>query len=387
MVKDVVDTIKLCIGLIGIVSIVIISIILINFNNNSIDKATHNMKYDINYDKLTCEVQVDSTQYLDGYIITLDDYKKIKKKQAKEEIDNVKVLLGDQLYKDMTDGLDSDYFAGFCQNEYNKVYNMLQRLFSDTTAIEKLYKETKIKEPAKECSNDSCNIIEYINKYSKGTVKELLLESHMKYEALISKQKLTDEQKEQVEDITETYYAKDLCENKDYIDSLKVRVRITPYKEYKSNSKTKNYNEVIITDKSSAILNYITLYKCYNFYDDALGLTNYRDKLAVENGKKKLKRISTFYLCGLNDKDKFRLEYEVIDCKHNVKQSSEHMNELRKKAEIHLKEINLMKKIEEIKEKNSDYDISIEDFINKTGMKPIDEENSETEENNGNTNK
>lgn len=337
-------------------------------NTDGVKKVKYNLDYSIDYDKLNCEVNVETTQYLDGYMITLEEYSKIKKKEAKKELKDIKILLGNKLYKEMIKGLNSSYFSGYCRNEYNKVYNVLQMLFSDISAVDKLFEESKLKDINNKCNSDSCEVVEYINKYAKGKVKELLLESHMKYETLINKQELTDKQKKSIEDNIAMYYAKDLCENKDYIDSLKVRVRITPYNEYKSNKKTNNYNELIITDKNNKILNYITLYKCYNFFDEALGLNSYRNKLAVENEKKKFKRVTTFSICNYDDKEKLRLEYEIINCKHVIKQSSERKSELLEKVELHFKEKNLMEKIEKKKEKNKNGNISMEEFLEKSGI-------------------
>ena len=79
----------------------------------------YNIQYDADYDNLQYEITVESTQYLDGYIISIEDFTKLKKNQAKEELNGIRELLGNKLYKKMLECLDSKYFKGYCENYHS----------------------------------------------------------------------------------------------------------------------------------------------------------------------------------------------------------------------------------------------------------------------------
>ena len=337
----------------------------------------YNIQYDVDYDNLQYEITVESTQYLDGYIISIEDFTKLKKNQAKEELNGIRELLGNKLYKKMLECLDSKYFKGYCENEYGKTYNVLQNLFSQVTAINTLYEESGLKTIRKECLSDDCEILNYIDKYTTGEVNEILKQAHMKYETLIENESDKDFDTEEIEKLETMYYAEDLCTNMDYVDRIHVRIKMIQTSVYKDNKKSENYNLVNITNKNSDVLKLLTLYKCYGFYDEDFHMNNYRNKLAMKNGKKKNKRVTTFSICNMNDEDSFRLEYEILDCKHTIKQFAELEDELHEKAVIHLKEKNLMEKIENLKSNGEDYSISIEDFIDGLGLESADSLNKD----------
>lgn len=286
----------------------------------------------INYKNMEYTINTQESYNLKEYMISIKDFTDLTRKEHREYLEKIRPLLNDETYKSMVKGLDTDYFNAYCRVEYDKMYRNIQDMMLQMPYITDEFNSIKGIEKVNKCVVDDCLVVDYINKYMRGSLRDLLIDTHYKYESLIKN--YADDLKKANQSYMDMFYNEYLCKDTSHLSDIEVTLE---QHSTISGSEDKTSKKLGIDNLEA--LKELDLYKCNNYYD-----SNMRDlaqnaiiTFAVDNNFKPVyTRNWTFTLCGLNDKDKADIDYTVDSATHtNIKSENDIKDYLTHRAKIY----------------------------------------------------
>ena len=218
------------------------------------------------------------TEKVEG-TIGYDAYYELSKKEISESLAKNKAILGETLYNEMLNGMDTDYFSKSIEYNYNDMINEMKELFEEawvSSALYDKYVKDGIEVPDYhniECQKEDCQLKKYITNYTRGEAFDYLMEAHNKWEA----NKVAEAQRNSADDsYMNLFYQNEICNNYDYLEDVDVDVILLNAETaaYGMESLQEAYDEGLLEVKR---LNYkenpeavkkFSLYKDIDYYDD-----------------------------------------------------------------------------------------------------------------------
>ena len=239
---------------------------------------------EILWDELKVDKDLISTEgieKIDG-TIGFDAYLNERRAQEVESINKIKPVVTDAMYKNMMDGLDSQYYYDSVQADYNIICTSISDLVEESQWIKALYdayeKDIGIGSyDTTEClglaeGEKTCDLKEIIQTYTTGELKEYLMDAHDKWESL------TNYRKEKV-DITDSYmellYQDSIVTDVTTIKNLEGDVYVVgkdlydkgPDKITKSMTDGKIQSVLFTENTKDSALEQLKLYNDINYFD------------------------------------------------------------------------------------------------------------------------
>ncbi len=323
-------------------------------NNNVASSSTVN-KYAsaVDYSKLDYKVNVTEKTNIADYLVGFDEFCEIMKQNRIDELTKLKPIIGKSdndknmqvdIYQNMIDGLDSEYFRAYCESEYQRLYvnisNMLSQMPYINAEWEK-YSDTDIKLLDK-CVVPDCDVIDYYEKYVTGDILDMLVDAHLKYESMIQYE--ANLISEPDKDYKEMFYLEKICTNTDYIDNIELDLKFTDNDDKLYGTKTVKVKNGEFTDELKKAIEGLDLYRSYDFYDGEFAhiASNAVNSLCVEYDKdmqiKYIKDLEFDYsLCDqLDANDLFKLNLKIKNIKHkdDIPAQDKFEDELNEKSKI-----------------------------------------------------
>ena len=239
---------------------------------------------EILWDELKVDKDLISTEgieKIDG-TIGFDAYLNERRAQEVESINKIKPVVTDAMYKNMMDGLDSQYYYDSVQADYNIICTSISDLVEESQWIKALYdayeKDIGIGSyDTTEClglaeGEKTCDLKEIIQTYTTGELKEYLMDAHDKWESL------TNYRKEKV-DIADSYmellYQDSIVTDVTTIKNLEGDVYVVgkdlydkgPDKITKSMTDGKIQSVLFTENTKDSALEQLKLYNDINYFD------------------------------------------------------------------------------------------------------------------------
>lgn len=292
-----------------------------------------NPKFAIEYGSMQYTIDTQENYNLKDYMINIKEYTELTRREHKEYLDKIRPLLNDTTYKSMVKGLNTDYFNAYCRVEYDKMYRNIQDMMLQMPYITDEFSSIKGIEKVNKCMvEDDRLAVQYITKYMRGSLRNLLIDTHYKYESLIKN--YADDLKTANQDYIDMFYNEYLCKDTSHISDIEVTI----------NQHSTIPGDTTTVSKKLGISNLealkeLDLYKCHNYYDSNIMsmAQNAMITFTVDNSFKPVyTRNGSFTLCGLNDKDKVDIDYTVDSATHtDIKSESDLQDYLTNRAKIY----------------------------------------------------
>lgn len=345
---------KLKYTLIGITVIAAVSLISINLYSNS--------KYNIEYTDIEYNIETQENYNLSEYMISMEEFIELKKNERREQLSRIKPLIANNTYKSMVKGIETEYFQAYCISQYEVMYRNIQNMMAQMAYITKEYDSITDINKLDKCIVEDCVVTDYINKHMKGSLKDLLMDTHYKYESLIAYNAESIESAN--EDYITMFYNEYLCTDLSHLSDINVSIVKYPLgyenKTDKELETLKFWGIVKTTHlgiKDKELLKELDLYKCHNYYDSNLmeiATDSMYSFTLSDTFEPVYSRRIIYTLCGLNEEDRIYVEYTVDNSRHtNIKTKDEMREELESKAKIYEAQLDVYDTIlNSIKEEN-----------------------------------
>ena len=145
----------------------------------------------IKWDSISYEVESgDAVESLGG-AVTVDSYHKVRMAASVETIKKLSDALTDDVFNNLVDGVQSDYYKDTVYSEYNQTIEELKQLVEQSEYIGDLYYDLKHMDgftDFKGChtdNKDGCVLKQFIDSYTGGELNDYLNETHRQWESII----------------------------------------------------------------------------------------------------------------------------------------------------------------------------------------------------------
>lgn len=214
------------------------------------------------------------TEKVDG-TIGFDAFYELRREKAKENLNDIKGVLGDELYVAYLNGLDSEYYKKSAEYDYNDMINDMDEILKEAGVIEALYNlyaDTYDMPEYTECMDEECSLLQFIEDYTRDDLHDYLKERHDMWESVIeveaSRTNISDS-------YLNLFYQDKICADMSYLDNISVEVILLNKVIYDlgfdaiQNAYDTGYlKSKIITQDTKNYLETFSLYKDIDFYDD-----------------------------------------------------------------------------------------------------------------------
>lgn len=171
------------------------------------------------------------TEKVEG-TIGFDAFLDVTKERKRESLDNIRGIIGDELYIEYLNGLDSEYFKKSVEYDYNDFLNDLDSMIKESDYIEALYNlyATENEMPKYEkCHDEECNLLTFIETYTRGELYDYLRERHDMWESILE----VEAARTNVDDsYINLFYQDEVCDDYSYITQIEVEVMMLTKEQY-----------------------------------------------------------------------------------------------------------------------------------------------------------
>lgn len=213
-----------------------------------------------------------ATERVDG-TIGFDAFYDATKQRKKESLEKVRGIIGDDLYIQYLNGLDSDYFKQGVEYDYNDFLNDLDVMLQESDLIEALYnlyaKDNEMPKYEK-CHDEDCNLLTFIDTYTRGELHDYLRERHDMWESVLQ----VEAERTNVDDsYVNLFYQDEVCANYSYISKIQVEVMLLTKEQYELGYEALqeayeagNIPTTILNETTRNYLEPLTLYRDIDYY-------------------------------------------------------------------------------------------------------------------------
>lgn len=215
----------------------------------------------------------ENTEKVEG-TIGYDAFYELRKAEARENLDKVRGFIGDTLYVDYLNGLDSDYFKQATEYDYNDILNSMDDMLKEAGIIEALYNYYALSNTMPEytkCSEEDCSLLAFIEDYTRDDLHDYLKERHDMWESVLLVEK---ENTEVADSYLKLYYQDEVLNDLNYLDKIQVEYMVLNKETFELGSYAiqdaydKGYIETTIIDENRKdYLKNLSLYKDIDYYD------------------------------------------------------------------------------------------------------------------------
>lgn len=216
---------------------------------------------------------VNSTEKTEG-TIGYDAYYELRKTETREGLEKVRGLIGDKLYVQYLNGLDTDYYKQSVEYDYDELLSNMDEMLKEAGLMEALYNSYALDNemPAyTECYNSDCELLNFIESYTKDDLHTYLRERHDMWESILQVEK---ERTNVSDSYLNLFYQDEVCQNLDYIDKIQVEVLLLTKEQYELGMEELQslYDDGKLTtqifdETNKNYFNAIRLYRDIDFYD------------------------------------------------------------------------------------------------------------------------
>lgn len=216
---------------------------------------------------------VNDTEKTEG-TIGFDAYYELRRKETRNGLDNLRGLIGDKLYVQYLNGLDSDYYKKAVEYDYAELLSTMDEMLKEAGLMEGLYNTYDIDYEMPEytkCHQDECSLLKFITDYTKDDLYTYLKDRHDMWESVLEVEKSRTEVSDSYLNL---FYQDEVCENKDYINKIQIETLLLTKEQYElgltvlQDAYDKGDLETKIFDETNK--NYfktLPLYKDIDYYD------------------------------------------------------------------------------------------------------------------------
>lgn len=216
---------------------------------------------------------VNDTEKTEG-TIGFDTYYELRREETRKGLDNLRGLIGDTLYVQYLNGLDSDYYKKAVEYDYDELLSTMDDMLKEAGLMEALYNTYALDYDMPEytkCNQDECNLLKFITNYTKDDLYTYLKDRHDMWESILEVEKNRTEVSDSYLNL---FYQDEVCENKDYIDKIQIETLLLTKEQYelgmdvlqqaydKGDLETKIFDEI-----NKNYFKTLPLYKDIDYYD------------------------------------------------------------------------------------------------------------------------
>lgn len=222
-----------------------------------------------------------SLKSIDG-LIGFDAFYEYEKTEKFQQLQNMKALLSDDIYENMLQGMNSQYFYDSVQADYKDLITSMDDLLRQSQWINALYKTYNTQAEVSEASTDGkclipedgkeyCLLKQLAVDFTSGELQKYLLDTHDKWETLVNYRK-------DLITVTDKYinaaYQEKICTDVTTISKLDIEVEEVGHQLYKQGPdavkraiKNKKIKSLSLTETTpEAALKQLDLYYDPGFY-------------------------------------------------------------------------------------------------------------------------
>lgn len=216
---------------------------------------------------------VNTTEKTEG-TIGFDAYYELRREETRKGLDNLRGLIGDELYVQYLNGLDSDYYKKAVEYDYDELLSTMDDMLKEAGLMEALYNTYDVDNEMPEytkCHQDECSLLEFITNYTKDDLYTYLKDRHDMWESILEVEKNRTEVSDSYLNL---FYQDEVCENKDYIEKIQIETLLLTKEQYelgmdvlqqaydKGDLDTKIFDEI-----NKNYFKTLPLYKDIDYYD------------------------------------------------------------------------------------------------------------------------
>jgi CRISPR/Cas system-associated endoribonuclease Cas2 len=216
------------------------------------------------------DVNTDKTEGTIGF----DAFYELRRDKAKESLEGVRGIIGDDLYVSYLNGLDTTYFKNSVEYDYNDLLNDMDEVLKEAGTIEALYNLYADSNEMPEyttCADEDCSLLSFIENYTRDDLHDYLKERHDMWESVIQ---VEADRTNVSESYLNLFYQDEVCSKLDYVDKVQVEVILLNKDTYELGFDTLQtaYDNGQIESKffdetNKSYLENFSLYKDIDFYD------------------------------------------------------------------------------------------------------------------------
>lgn len=196
-------------------------------NKNNASKAEQTLMFARqapDYTKLSAvETAQDSTSITEG-TVSISSFRELTGENTLDFLERIRPVLGDNLYTQLLGGMSTDYYSEATKLDYQDLSVKVDDMLVEAGLINALYNKYRLSYEGMVdfdgcASGEACEMLQFINKYTSGELKDFLMTAHGHWESLV----YYEMQNQEVTDgYLKLFYQDEICNNFEYLQNYDV---------------------------------------------------------------------------------------------------------------------------------------------------------------------